>query len=1290
MLSKFTFTLNGAPITVEGVDTHMSLLTWLRQNGYTGSKEGCAEGDCGACTVALVSKDAAGRHVYRAINSCIALLPMIAGREIVTVEGARHTQEVDPQPSAAVALADLHPVQQAMVGCYGSQCGYCTPGFVMSMFEGYYRDDLDSREKVLDQLNGNLCRCTGYRPIRDAMMRACSTKRSTRGEDLFQIRLRKHDAAASKPEPLTYACATRDGALRRFFRPGTLDELLALRLQMPQAELVAGATEIGVYINKRFSEYPVLISTEGVAELVEFRRDATELRFGGGMTLTAMEEALGDEYPMIRKMLWAFASRPIRSRATLAGNLVTASPIGDMAPVLLSLDARVELTRAQADGTRAMREVPLAEFFTGYRRTVLGADEVLTAVVIPREISTTAGGAKRYATSYKVSKRRELDISIVAASFVVDVDARGIISHARLALGGVAATPLRAVSVESFLLGKPHNEVTFSDAATLLRESLSPLSDVRSGARYRAEVAGSLLLKFYLGLESEAQDRALDFGDAPTWQAIEDASRSLAHESAIGHVTGAARYVDDVAQRKGSLVMWPFVSKVARGKIVRLDVGNARALAGIATVLTAADIPGVNDIGAVRHDEVLLAKDEVQFVGQMIAVVVGESYERCRKAAALIEVDIEEVTPVLGLRAAIEAQSFHTEPHVITKGDCAAALAASPHRLTGELEIGGQEHFYLEAQAAYAEWGDDGDVFVLSSTQHPSEIQAVVSHVLDVPRHKVVVESPRMGGGFGGKETQGNGFAALCALAAYKTGKGVRVQLDRDLDMLLTGKRHPFYFAYEVGFDDAGSVRALSVKVFNDGGYALDLSESICDRALFHLDNAYHIPAARLEGRVCKTHTQSHTAFRGFGGPQGMVCIEEIMDRIARHLGKHADDVRRANLYRGDGSETTPYGQTVDEDRAVRVWDELYRASEFAARRAELARFNAASPWVKRGIAITPVKFGISFTATFLNQAGALVHVYRDGTVQVNHGGTEMGQGLYTKILGVAMRELGVRRDQVRVMKTATDKVPNTSATAASAGADLNGAAVRLACVELRARLSSVARATLAQSAGVEESSVTDVRFEDGWVYGGGARVAFAELVEKAYFAQVPLSATGFYRTPGIGYDKRAGRGKPFYYYAYGCAVSEVEVDGLSGMKRVRRVDVLHDVGDSLNPSIDRGQIEGAFIQGMGWLTGEELKWDANGKLLSHSASTYQIPSIGDTPPDFRVRLLERATQPGVIHGSKAVGEPPLMLAISVREALRDAVASFGPSGGAVPLPSPATHEAIYHAAHARLAARRA
>jgi xanthine dehydrogenase molybdopterin binding subunit/xanthine dehydrogenase small subunit len=1254
---SFEFSLNGERVRVGGVAATTTLLNWLRSTGRTGSKCGCAEGDCGACSVALVERDAAGRPTYRAINSCIALLPMFAGREVVTVEGlACRGHDHD----------ELHPVQAAMVEHFGSQCGYCTPGFVVSMFEGYYRDGAKTQPQLCDQLCGNLCRCTGYRPIRDAATDAWARRTpESDATDPFAQRLLEEVAV---PSALNYA-----GGGEHFFRPTSLTELFALRSRHPAAKLVAGATEIGVELNKKFKKFPALISVEGVAELTSIAATATEWRIGAGATLTAIEETLAGEYPSIAKMLWVFAARQIRNRATLGGNLVTASPIGDSAPVLLTLDASVVLA-----STLGERTVPLAEFFTAYRQTQLRPDEVVKEIVLAR--TGPAKGLTRRVDFQKISHRRELDISIVAGAFCVDVEASGIVRHARIAYGGVAAIPTRAKQAEAALLGKKLGDAVGA-VAEILRGEFKPIDDVRGSADYRRGVVVSLWEKFVAGEASAVADVPASFAVSAPWP-VADASKKLRHESAVGHVTGRAHYVDDTAQKRPMLEVWPVMAPHARANIKKRDASVARRMPGVEAVLLAEDIPGENNSGPVRHDEPLLASDEILFHGQIVALVVGESIEACRAAAALVEVEYEPLPALVGIPAAIAAGSYHTEPHTLTRGDCAAALAAAPAKVEGEFSFGGQEHFYLETHAAWAEAGEDGAVLVNSSTQHPSEIQTIVAEVLHVARNKVVVQSPRMGGGFGGKETQGNAWAAYVALAAVKTGRPVRVQLDRDLDITLTGKRHPFHAKFSVGHDRDGRLLASQVELVSDGGWSLDLSQPILDRALFHLDNAYYIPAVQFTGQIAKTNTTSHTAFRGFGGPQGMLVVEEIVDRVARACGLPPEVVRERNLYHGTGeTNRTHYREDIGDNRLEAIWAQAKAQANFAARRTEIAAWNLspAHARVKRGLAITPLKFGISFTLTHYNQAGAYVLIYADGSVQVNHGGTEMGQGLYVKMIGVAARELGLKPESIRIMATATDKIPNTPPTAASSGADLNGMAVAAACVTLRERLAPVAAKLLGATPDQIEFIAGEARAKNS-----GATVPFGDVCNQAYLDRVSLAATGYYKTPGIQWDWKTSSGRPFHYFACGAAVAEVEVDGYTGMSRVRRVDIVHDVGSSLNPGIDRGQIEGGFVQGMGWLTSEELKWDAKGRLLTHSASTYQIPAIGDAPMEFNVTLLANAAQPNTIHGSKAVGEPPLMLAFSVREAIRDAVANFGKPGGQVPLASPATGEAVWRAIQAR------
>jgi xanthine dehydrogenase molybdopterin binding subunit/xanthine dehydrogenase small subunit len=1256
MADFFEFILNGRPVRVEDTSPNTTLLEFLRSISFTGTKEGCAEGDCGACSIVVIERDADGNAAYRTVNSCLMPICLLAGREVVSVEGVAFSA---PKQNEGGCSANLHPVQRKMVEHFGSQCGYCTPGFICSLFEGYYRNDLHTHDNLDDQLSGNLCRCTGYRPIRDAAIEAFTERTTKNGNDVFAERLKKSEARLGAVEYQFVG--------EKFLRPTSLVELLRLKKQNPDVCLIAGATELGLDITKRFKKFPTLISIEAVMELKEIKSTDTEWHIGAAVTLSVIEDKLGKEFPALGDMLRVFGSRQIRNRATMGGNLVTASPIGDSAPVLLALDAKVVCVSDFGE-----RTVPISEFFVAYRKTALQAGEILKTIIIPR--GGAPPGLTRKCEWFKVSKRREMDISIVAGCFTVDLDKQNMMRHVRLAYGGVAAMPSRARKTEQALLGKLWSVETIQTALPILRTEFEPISDVRGSVDYRNGLIVNLFEKFFVGENQRVSEQKIIPQPAP-------ANRPPPHESAHKHVTGEANYTDDFAARKNMLEVWPVCAPHARAKILKRDASAAKKMPGVNAVLLAEDVPGLNDVGAVRRDEVLLADKEVYYHGQIIALVVGISQEACRAAAEKIIVEYEPLPPILKIEEAIAQNSFHTEPNFIRRGNVQLALKNSPQILESEFYLAGQEHFYLEMQAACAEQGEDGSMFVMSSTQYPTEVQHVVAHLLDVPVNHVVVQSPRIGGGFGGKETQAATFAALAALAAAKTRRPVRVRVNRDLDMMITGKRHPFLSRFKVGYNADGDLLAAKIELISNGGWSLDLSMPVTDRAVFHLDNSYFIPAVEFSGQVAKTNLASNTAFRGFGGPQGMLVIEEIIDRIARRLGKSPEEIRERNLYRGKGeTNTTPYGQEIEDNRIQRVWHELKAGSAFENRRKDIDLWNSKNLHRKRGLAMTPVKFGISFTLTHLNQTGALVLIYQDGTVQVNHGATEMGQGVHTNIAMIAARELGISLDKVRVMPTSTDKVPNTSATAASCGTDLNGMAVKNACDILRARLVPVAVKLLSEKSR-HEIWQEQIIFADNFVSAADeTKLTFAEVVQAAYVQRVGLSSTGFYRTPEIHYDRAEGKGKPFHYFAVGAAVTEVEVDGFTGMSRMLRTDILHDVGDSINPGINLGQIEGGFVQGAGWLTCEELVWNDKGVLLTHSPDTYKIPTIGDRPLEFNVQFLKNAAQHNTIHGSKAVGEPPLMLAISVREAIRDAIAAFGPDKGEIQLASPATCEVVWFA----------
>ena len=754
------------------------------------------------------------------------------------------------------------------------------------------------------------------------------------------------------------------------------------------------------------------------------------------------------------------------------------------------------------------------------------------------------------------------------------------------------------------------------------------------------------------------------------------------HESARLHVTGRARYVADMPGPANTVIGYPVCSTVARGTIRKLDFAECLGMPGVLDVLTRQDVPGENLWGPIAHTEPLFADGVVECVGQVLGVIIAETEAQARHAASRAVIEIEPLPPVVDLRAGIEAGEFLYGPHRIERGQITTAFDNAHLIIEHEVSTPGQDHFYLESQAAFAQLEEHGGIEILSSTQHPTEIQRVVAAVLGMHESRVVCKVPRLGGGFGGKESQASPFAAFAALAAKKTGRPCKVWLHRHQDMSMTGNRHPFFSKYRAAFAEDGKILGLDAELFSDGGWSLDLSGPVMDRALFHVDNAYYIPALSVVGHVVKTNTPSNTAFRGFGGPQGIVVIEDALSRAAESLGIDHAEIRRINLY-GDGQKAiTHYGQVIEENRLSQITEQLFESSAYEDRLSEIANFNAQSPWVKRGIGYQPVKFGISFTASLLNQAGALVHIYTDGSVQINHGGTEMGQGLHTKMIAVAAHTLGIDAAQVRLMTTSTDKVPNTSATAASSGSDLNGAAVESACSTLKGRLASV----FIEACGLANTAI--VKFVDGCLRADGHVMKFSEVAKLAWVKQVSLSATGYYATPGIEYDPKKGRGRPFFYFAFGGCVSEVEVNGLTGESRVRRVDILHDVGNPLAPLIDKGQVEGAFVQGMGWLTCEEVIYSGDGRLLTHGPSTYKIPAVGDVPLDWHVNLLENAPNQKVVGGSKAVGEPPFMLAISVVTALRNGIMAFGDGADPIELSLPATPEAILKAVYTRRAAK--
>ncbi len=756
--------------------------------------------------------------------------------------------------------------------------------------------------------------------------------------------------------------------------------------------------------------------------------------------------------------------------------------------------------------------------------------------------------------------------------------------------------------------------------------------------------------------------------------------KNVPHDSASKHVSGQSIYIDDIQVNSQLLIGRVVYSKHAHAKIKSLNLSEAKKLAGVLAVLCYKDIPGQNQMGPVIHDEVCLAIDEVLCVGQAVVLIAAESEEIAIAAEKLISIEYEALEAILDIRTAIEKNSLLGPIRTMKRGDADAALKKAQHVFKGELETGAQEHWYLETQSCLCIPGEQQEITAYSSTQHPSETQAIIAEVLGIGKNEVVVETRRMGGAFGGKETQGNWVAAWSALLCYATKRPVKIRLFRDDDQIITGKRHPYLIRYEVGFDAEGKISALKVEQNADGGCATDLSLAILERAMLHSDSSYFIPNMHVTGKAYKTNLPSNTAFRGFGGPQGVAGMETIIDRIARFLKKDAIDIRKINFYGIDKDNITHYGQEVELNRLHIIYDQLMGSSGYRARRKAVDEFNTANEFYKKGLAFTPVKFGISFTTSFLNQAGALVNIYKDGTVLVNHGGTEMGQGLNTKISQIAAAELGVSLSKIKVNATNTSKIPNTSATAASAGTDLNGMAVKNAIDKLKLRITELFAKEFSKPHPDNPSLQENIRIENDLIFDSKnkeRKILFDEAMTVCNFNQISLSATGFYKTPNIGWDKATGWGKPFNYFAFGMCVSEVVVDTLTGFHKNLRTDILHDVGDSINAGIDIGQVEGGYIQGIGWCTTEEVKWNDKGHLLNHSPDTYKIPSVQDIPVDFRTTLLQGVPNPNAIRKSKAVAEPPLMLALATWLAIKDAVSAVANHKFEPEFKLPATNEVI-------------
>ncbi|CZR53194.1 probable xanthine dehydrogenase [Phialocephala subalpina] len=1311
------FYLNGTRVVLDNIDPEITLLEYLRGIGLTGTKLGCAEGGCGACTVVVSQYNPTTKKIYHAsVNACLAPLVSVDGKHVITIEGIGNVKRP-------------HPTQERIAKGNGSQCGFCTPGIVMSLYALLRNDSSPSEHDVEEAFDGNLCRCTGYRPILDAAQtfsvdKSCGKAKTNGGggccmengnsssgcckdKDLMDGQPIKRftppgfieynpDTELIFPPPLTkheFKPLAFGNKIKRWYRPVTMEQLLEIKSVYPSAKIIGGSTETQIEIKFKAMQYTASVFVGDIPELRQFSFKHDHLEIGGNVVLTDLEniclQALehygpvrGQVFAAIHKQLKYFAGRQIRNVGTPAGNLATASPISDLNPVFVASNA-ILVARSLDKET----EIPMSQFFKGYRTTALPADAIISSIRIP---VTSAKG--EFLSAYKQSKRKDDDIAIVNAAMRISLSDSNVVESADLVYGGMAPITIAAKTASTYLVGKKlTNPATLEGTMNALEQDFDLRFGVPGGmATYRKSLALGFFYRFYHEVLSKLEVNEADVDD----EVIEEIERMISHgkedrESTVAyqqkilgkanpHVAalkqtcGEAQYTDDIPVQKNELYGCLVLSTKAHAKLLSVDYSPAMDLPGVVEWVDHTDMPSpeANKWGAPVCDEVFFAVDEVFTAGQPIGIILADSAKHAEAGARAVKVDYEELPTIFTIEEAIEKESFFEHYRYIQKGDTEEAFKTADHVFTGVTRMGGQEHFYLETQACVAvPKPEDGEMEIYASTQNPTETQTYVAQVTNVAANKVVSKVKRLGGGFGGKETRSIQLTGICALAAKKTGRPVRCQLNRDEDMITSGQRHPFLARWKVGVNSDGKLQALDADVFCNAGWSQDLSAAVCDRALSHIDGCYLIPHTNVRGRLAKTNTMSNTAFRGFGGPQGIFIAESYMEEIADRLDIPVERLREINFYKP--LEETHFNQSLKDWHVPTMYKQVQEEMSYAERREAVTKFNATHKWKKRGLAIVPTKFGISFTALFLNQAGALVHIYHDGSVLVAHGGTEMGQGLHTKMTMIAAEALGVPLSDVFISETATNTVANTSSTAASASSDLNGYAIFNACAQINERLKPYRE-----------------KF--------GKDAPMHKLASAAYFDRVNLSANGFYKTPDIGYTWGPNTGQMFFYFTQGVSAAEVEVDTLTGDWTCLRADIKMDIGRSINPSIDYGQIEGAFVQGMGLFTMEESLWfrdgPMKGQLATRGPGAYKIPGFRDIPQEFNVSMLKGVTWENLqtIQRSRGVGEPPLFMGsvvfFAIRDALKAARKQYGVEAtkgvdekddGLLVLESPATPERI-------------
>ncbi|CAD7676511.1 unnamed protein product [Nyctereutes procyonoides] len=1276
---ELVFFVNGKKVVEKNADPETTLLAYLRRKlRLSGTKLGCGEGGCGACTVMLSKYDRfQNKIVHFSANACLAPICSLHHVAVTTVEGIGSTK------------SRLHPVQERIAKSHGSQCGFCTPGIVMSMYTLLRNQPEPTIEEIENAFQGNLCRCTGYRPILQGFRTfakdggCCGGSRDNpncclnQKKDCSRVIL---SPSLFNPEEFMPLDPTQEpifppellrlkdvpqkqlcfkGERVTWIQASTLKELLDLKAQHPEAKLVVGNTEIGIEMKFKNRLFPMIVCPAWIPELNAVEHGLEGISFGAACPLSAVEKTLHDavnKLPayktevfkgVLEQLRW-FAGKQVKSVASIGGNIINASPISDLNPVFMASEAKLTIVSRGIKRTVRMDHT----FFPGYRKTLLAPEEILLSIEIPYSREG------EFFSAFKQASRREDDIAKVTSGMrVLFHPGTTQVKELALCYGGMDDRTISALKTTRKQVENFWNEDLLQNVCAGLAEELKLSPDAPGGmVDFRRTLTLSFFFKFYLTVLQKLERGNLEdkcgkldptyasatllfhkdppanvqlFQEVPEGQSEEDmVGRPLPHLAAAMQASGEAVYCDDIPRYENELSLRLVTSTRAHAKIKSIDTSEAEKVPGFVCFLSFNDVPGSNKTG-IFGDETIFAEDEVTCIGHIIGAVVTDTPEHAQRAAQGVKITYEELPAIITIEDAIKNNSFYGSELKIEKGELMKGFSEADNVVSGEVYIGGQEHFYLETHCTIAvPKGEEGELELFASTQNTMKTQTFVANMLGVPINRILVRVKRMGGGFGGKETRSTLVSTVVALAAYKTGRPVRCMLDRDEDMLITGGRHPFLAKYKVGFMKTGKVVALEVEHYSNAGNTLDLSQSIMERALFHMDNCYKIPNIRGTGRLCKTNLPSNTAFRGFGGPQGMLIAEYWMSEVAMTCGLPAEEVRRKNMYKE--GDLTHFNQKLEGFTLSRCWEECLASSQYHARKSEVDKFNEENYWKKRGLCIIPTKFGISFTLSFLNQAGALIHVYTDGSVLLTHGGTEMGQGLHTKMVQVASRALKIPTSKIYISETSTNTVPNTSPTAASVSADINGQAVYEACKTILKRLEPFKKKNPSGS------------WED-WVI-------------DAYENTVSLSATGFYRTPNLGYSFETNSGNPFHYFSYGVACSEVEIDCLTGDHKNLRTDIVMDVGSSLNPAIDIGQVEGAFVQGLGLFTLEELHYSPEGSLQTRGPSTYKIPAFGNIPTEFRVSLLRDCPNKKAIYASKAVGEPPLFLAASVFFAIKDAI----------------------------------